>query len=174
MTKPEELIAVVNDQDEIVGSATRDDIWHKGLKHRIVRVMLRNQQGQFLLQKRTMDMNLYPGCWDQSAGGHVDADEDYDTAAYRELKEEVGVDGVTLKKLGKYEENSMFEWRKLNRFHMVYEGMLDELPTSLQAEEVVAVQWFTLAEVRELIEAEPNITTDGLKEIFSRYYKDEA
>ena len=33
----------------------------------------------------------HPGVWDSSAAGHVDAGEDYDEAALRELEEELGV-----------------------------------------------------------------------------------
>ena len=37
---------------------------------------------------------MAPGRWDSSCSGHVDAGEDYDFAAARELREELGLDGA--------------------------------------------------------------------------------
>ena len=37
-----------------------------------------------------MSKDTFPGCWDSSCSGHVDAGEDYVAAARRELGEELG------------------------------------------------------------------------------------
>ena len=47
--------------------------------------------GRILLQKRSRSKDIQPGKWDTAVGGHVDAGEDYLTAALRELREELGV-----------------------------------------------------------------------------------
>ena len=38
-----------------------------------------------------MSKDTYPGAWDSSAAGHLDAGEDYNEAAARELREELGL-----------------------------------------------------------------------------------
>ena len=38
-----------------------------------------------------MTKDRQPGLWDSSASGHVDAGEDYDACAVRELREEIGL-----------------------------------------------------------------------------------
>ncbi len=43
------------------------------------------------LQKRSMAKDTAPGRWDSSCSGHLDAGEDYLTAAVRELGEEIGL-----------------------------------------------------------------------------------
>jgi len=96
------LIQIVDENDQPVGSATKQEAWDKGLIHRIVRIMLVNDKGEFLLQRRHPKKDIYPNCWDSSVAGHVDAGEDYDTAAKRELEEELGVTNVELATLGTY------------------------------------------------------------------------
>jgi isopentenyldiphosphate isomerase len=43
------------------------------------------------LQRRSMAKDSAPGRWCASCSGHLDAGEDYDQAAVRELAEEIGV-----------------------------------------------------------------------------------
>lgn len=44
-----------------------------------------------LLQKRSKDKDSYPGCYDISSAGHVQAGDDFENAALRELEEELGI-----------------------------------------------------------------------------------
>lgn len=55
-----------------------------------VHVFLYREDGQFLLQKRSMQKRLYPGKWDVTGGG-VLAGEDSLHAACREVQEEIGL-----------------------------------------------------------------------------------
>ena len=47
---------------------------------------------EVLLQKRSEKKDIFPGCFDVSAAGHLDAGEDFPEAAVRELKEELGLE----------------------------------------------------------------------------------
>lgn len=87
----EEFFDVVNERDEIVGRASRREVHARRLRHRAVHVLVFNQAGQIFLQKRSMKKDSSPGCWDSSCSGHVDAGEDYDATAVRELREEIGL-----------------------------------------------------------------------------------
>lgn len=57
---------------------------------RIAVVFLVDQRGWVLLQERDEFAPRSPGVWGM-VGGHVEPDEDFDTAVYRELAEETGV-----------------------------------------------------------------------------------
>jgi isopentenyldiphosphate isomerase len=57
-----------------------------------VHVLIFNPQGEVFLQQRSLAKDLAPGLWDSSCSGHVDAGEDYDHSARRELGEELGLD----------------------------------------------------------------------------------
>jgi len=87
----EEWFDVVNARDEVVSRALRREVHAKGLWHRAVHVLVFNAAGEIFLQKRSMLKDLSPGLWDSSCSGHLDAGEDYDAAAARELAEEIGV-----------------------------------------------------------------------------------
>jgi isopentenyl-diphosphate delta-isomerase type 1 len=87
----EEWFDVVNERDEVVGRATRREVHATGLRHRAVHVLVFNAAGAVFLQKRSMLKDLSPGLWDSSCSGHLDAGEDYDAAAIRELQEEIGL-----------------------------------------------------------------------------------
>ena len=82
---------MVNDRDEVVGRATRREVHATGLWHRAVHVLVFDSAGRVFLQKRSMAKDLSPGLWDSSCSGHLDAGEEYDRAAVRELAEEIGV-----------------------------------------------------------------------------------
>ncbi len=87
----EEFFDVVNERDESVGRAARREVHARGWLHRAVHVLVDDGAGRVFLQKRSMKKDTSPGRWDSSSSGHVDAGEDYDTAAGRELGEELGL-----------------------------------------------------------------------------------
>lgn len=88
----EEWFDVVNERDEPIGRALRADVHARGLLHRAVHVLVFDEHGRVFLQKRSMKKDSSPGLWNTSCSGHVDAGEEYDVAAVRELKEELGLD----------------------------------------------------------------------------------
>src|SRR5882762_3903686 len=87
----EEIFDVVNERDEVIGKRPRSEVHSLGLMHRATHVLVFNKRGQIFLQKRSMKKDRQPGLWDSSVSGHVDAGEDYDTCAVRELREEIGL-----------------------------------------------------------------------------------
>ena len=87
-----ETFAVVDGADRVTGEAPRGEVHANNLLHRAVHVLLFNDKGELFLQKRSRWKDRHPCVWDSSAAGHVDAGEDYDAAAARELKEELGVE----------------------------------------------------------------------------------
>lgn len=91
MGSTEEWFDVVNERDEVIRRATRREVHATGLWHRSVHVLVFDAGGRVFLQKRSMQKDLCPGLWDSSCSGHLDAGEDYDAAAVRELGEEIGV-----------------------------------------------------------------------------------
>lgn len=73
-----------------------DEAHRQALPHRSVLVMLYDQGGRVYLQRRSHSKAVYPGRWDLSATGHVQAGESRQGAALRELEEELRVRASSL------------------------------------------------------------------------------
>jgi 16S rRNA (adenine1518-N6/adenine1519-N6)-dimethyltransferase len=170
MSKP--LIQIVDSDDKPVGSATIQEAHTKGLIQQISRIMIEDEQGNILLQKRSANKGLYPGRWDNSVAGHVDAGENYNQAALREMEEEIGLSGIELQELGHFYTEFKADWRILNQFQTAYRAVVPRgTAFRLEADEVEAVQWFTRQEIADLIANHPEKVTNGLLAVFKRFYQ---
>lgn len=96
-----ELFDVVDEHDRVLRRETRAEVHRQRLLHRAVHILVFNARGEVYLQRRSAQKDTYPHRWTTSCSGHVDAGEDYDTAAVRELAEELGLAGAKVKKATK-------------------------------------------------------------------------
>lgn len=90
-----ELLDVVDASGNPTGEIVTREAAHKnGIRHRTSHVwLLRIQNGkrQLLLQKRSLNKDSFPGCYDISSAGHIPAGDGFVESALRELKEELGI-----------------------------------------------------------------------------------
>ncbi len=88
-----EMLIVVDEADQIIEYRTRAECHaNSTLMHRTVGVLLTTDNGELVLQKRTMTKDMDAGLWGISAAGHVMQGQTDEEAAHRELREEIGVD----------------------------------------------------------------------------------
>ena len=149
----EEWFDVVNERDEVVRRATRRDVHATGLWHRAVHVMVFDGAQRLLLQKRSMLKDLSPGLWDSSCSGHLDAGEDYDTAAGRELGEEIGIrlaDGERPARWFRVDACDQTGWEFVWVYRLDYAGAITLDPLEIQYAE-----WVSPAEVTARVLARP-------------------
>ena len=88
---PGEFFDIVDQNDDVIGKGTREEIHSKNLLHRTVQVLVLNSNNEILLQKRSQKMDTMKGYWSSSVGGHVNSNESYLDAAKREMEEEMGL-----------------------------------------------------------------------------------
>jgi isopentenyldiphosphate isomerase len=137
----EEWFDVVNERDEPIRRATRREVHANGWWHRAVHVLVFDATGRVFLQKRSMLKDLSPGLWDSSCSGHLDAGEDYDTAAVRELGEEIGVRLVTEERPSRWFRIDACEetgWEFVWVYQLRYDGPITVDPLEIQYGEWVA------------------------------------
>lgn len=96
-----EIIDIVDANDKVVGSATKDEVRQKGLLSRVSFVILLNAKNELFLQQRKATKTTYPLYWSGSAAGHLRTGESYLEAALREVEEELGVK-TSLQEIGKF------------------------------------------------------------------------
>jgi len=168
---PNEVLAVVDEKDNVVGSATRKEIHEKGLLHREVYVFLVNSAGQVLLQKR----KDFP-VWDSSAAGHFPKDQAYLEAAQREFEEELG---IALSKSDFIEKWHLFfpdSKRVLakinNRFVKVFVVKKDiPLPKIMfDKDEITEVKFFDKAELKMLVELPEMVIVPAVKKLIQEHF----
>lgn len=130
----------------------RETAHREGLRHRTAHLwLLRRREGrvQLLLQKRSMEKDSYPGCYDISSAGHIPAGVDFVPSALRELKEELGLEArpeeLVLCGVRRFEYRDTFHGRPFhdNQVSRVYALWRDVEPEdlTLQQEEVSEVRW---------------------------------
>lgn len=144
-----EWVDVVDEDDRVVGCATRADMRAGNLLHRAVYIFVRNNRGELFVHRRTRTKDVYPGHYDVTIGGVVAAGEEYDAAAERELAEELGVVGAPLARLG-----TMRYGDAGTQVHGMVYVACHEGPFVLQAEEIASGSFVPLSEAERVAREE--------------------
>ncbi len=87
------ILNIVNENDNIIGEATRKEIHEKGSLHREIHVWFITPKGEIIFQHRAKDKDTFPDFLDATVGGHVEIGDDYEKTALKEMEEETGVNG---------------------------------------------------------------------------------
>ncbi|MEM9480164.1 MAG: 16S rRNA (adenine(1518)-N(6)/adenine(1519)-N(6))-dimethyltransferase RsmA [Verrucomicrobiota bacterium] len=153
--KDDELFDVVDENNEVVAQKPRHEVHAEGLRHRAIHIFVYNKKGELFLQKRTHLKDACPGLWDSSAAGHLDAGEDYATAAFRELEEELGVQAEP-KLLGEIEAHEDTGWEFVQLFAARHDG-----PFTWPASEIETGTFFPLDVIEKWIANRPEDFAPG-------------
>ena len=165
----DEIFDVVDESDRVIGQATRREVHARGLHHRAVHVLVHDAAGRVFLQRRSLNKETSPGCWDSSCSGHVDAGEDYETAARRELGEELGWHDASLplRPLLKLRTSPETGWE----FIQIYALGPVSGPFTLHPEEISEGGWFTPEEIIAWIAREPEAFASAARELWTTHRK---
>lgn len=142
----DELVAVLDEDGAVVDARPRSEVRRLNLRHAATAVLLRHLDSRVFVHRRSPDKDWMPSAHDAAAGGVLQAGEEPDTAAVRELAEELGVSGVTLEKLltSRYDDDTT------RYVAHVYEATYDG-PVRFADGEVVWGEWTTLERLGELL-----------------------
>lgn len=126
----------------------RGDEFAEGDYHLVVHVCIFNAKGEMLIQQRQSFKQGWPNLWDVTVGGSAVKGDTSQTAAERELYEELGIE-IDLQGV-----RPNFTINFNDGFDDVYlierEVNLEDL--KLQYEEVQDAKWATQDEIRKMIE----------------------
>lgn len=153
-----EIFDIVDEYGKPTGETIERGLAHKeGVRHRTAHIWIArevNGKWQVLLQKRAQTKDSFPGRYDTSSAGHIQAGDEPLESAIRELQEELGIvaSPEELKYAGtfniRYEKefhNKLFKDNEI-AFVYVYLGEIDIDDIIVQEEELECVEWFDLEE----------------------------
>jgi isopentenyldiphosphate isomerase len=140
-----EIFDLVDENDTVIGRAERDDIHgNPQMIHRVAHVLVFDSSGELYLQKRSIKKDVQPGKWDTSVGGHVNSGESYEEAAYREMKEELGIEGAILEFLYRYLHRNEYESEYVSTYRCIWNGAIE-----IEKHEIDEGRFWSLQKIRE-------------------------
>ena len=151
--RDDEIFDVVDHADRVIGQATRKEVHARGLLHRAVHILVADSSGRFFLQRRSLAKDTIGGLWAGACSGHLDSGEDYETAAIRELAEEIGVHARADELTEIFRRDACPETEL--EFIRVY-ALRREGPFTWNTAEIMDGQWVTVTELDAWLERQPS------------------
>ena len=159
-----ELVDKYNERKEKLNKISDRHEKKDGEYNLYVHVCIMNNEGKFLIQKRSPYKEMYPNTWSQT-GGAVDSGETSLEGAIRECKEELGID------LNKENMEFMLSFKRKSSFVDVWLARqninLEDIV--MEKEEVSEVKWVTKEELGKMIE---NNETSGSVSLYYNMFID--
>ena len=148
----EELLTQVDEHNKVIGSISRGEAHEKrGIFYRTIYVLVKNNNEQVLVQKRSSTKDLYPDCWDLSVGGHVNFGQNYVETAAREVGEELGLEVSEADLIPKGEV--LVKLPNSGEYFNVFEYKLKHSEViKVSEEEINDTRWMTIEEIKKSME----------------------
>lgn len=162
-----ESIALVSPSDNITGYAPKLLVHQQGLLHRAFSIVVLNDKGEMLLQKRAAAKYHSGGLWTNTCCSHLVEGNDMESYMHERLKHEMGFD-CELKLAFSFHYTAKFDNGLIeNEIDHVYTGKWNgtPLPDPAEAEGYI---WATFDEIKAEMKNSPDSFTYWFKEIIFR------
>lgn len=164
-----EQVDIVNEQDVVVDTVSKQEAHEKGLLHRTVIAEIINSKGEWTLVQQSSDRQD-AGQFVSPVGGHVEAGETEDEAIKREANEEFGLVDFEFKLIGKKIFYREVKGRKENHYFVLYEIFSDQEP--VLNEESVGFQRFSKVQLAKELKETPEKFGNAFHFVISTFYPD--
>lgn len=158
-----EYLDIVDENDNVIGKDTRENIHKRHLVHRGIHVFVVDSRGEILIQKRSRNRKYYPRFYDASVGAQVRSGESYEEAAIRETQEELGFTPEKLQKICDYKSYSSRQRENRRLFVCQHSG-----PFRYKKDETNLVEFMSVDQIRGMIKAGEKFT-EGFKISFGYF-----
>jgi len=167
MTGSEELVVLVDRHDTPVGVAPKLAAHRDGLLHRAVSVLVFDDAGRVLVQRRAAGKYHSALLWSNTCCGHPRPNESSHDAARRRLREEMGIASCRLEPAGRfaYRADGLGALVEFEVDH-VYVGRWSGTPRP-NPQEVASWRWRTLDELMHDIAISPDSHTVWLPKLLA-------
>jgi isopentenyldiphosphate isomerase len=166
----DELFDIVDDDDRVIGRASRKEAHTQGHIHRSVLFFIFDGAGRVFVNQRTYTKEFYPGHWSIVLGGHVHAGETYEDTVVREAEEEAGTVGTPF---------HMASFRKRfdasDRENVCVYGFVTDREPVLDPGEIIRGTFMTIDELEQKLMQEKFLPeTSRLLEILKGYLRNKT
>jgi isopentenyl-diphosphate delta-isomerase type 1 len=159
----EEFLEIVDNEGRTTGYARRSEVHgNPSLLHKVVHVLVFNDEGRLLLQKRSQNKDVAPGKWDTSVGGHISPSEDLIAAAKREMEEELGIVPEDIKPVYSYIHSNHYESELVFTHSCTHNG-----PFSFNKEEIDEILFWKIEDIKKAIGS--GILSDNFESEITKY-----
>ena len=157
-----EEVILVDSEDFAIGRMEKMEAHEKGLLHRAFSILIINDKGEMLLQQSAMEKYHSRGLWTNACCSHPRPNESNLDAAYRRLKEEMGMH-VSMKKIFQFTYRAELEDGLIeHEIDHVFYGISNENPT-INLDEVMDFKWIDLSELHNHVALHPEKYTAWFK-----------
>lgn len=158
----EDQLILIDEKDQIIGTAGKMDAHRKGLLHRAFSVIIFNSKGELLLQKRAKSKYHCGGLWTNTCCSHPGLGEMALQVARRRLFEEMGID-CEVKEIFSFRYKTTFSnGLTENEYDHVLIGKNDNLPNP-NPEEAEGWKWIDLKSLKTDMMKNPEAYTYWFK-----------
>ena len=140
----------------------------QGLYHMVCEVLVRHEDGDYLLMQRALNKEPHPGKFETSAGGSALKGEDRFACIKRELREETGICEENFTELGRF----VFEDRQCIFYTFLCITSCDKNSITLQEGETISYRWLSEKEFMEFIRSDEGIPRQKLR--FRNYFLEQG
>ncbi|USN92525.1 MAG: NUDIX domain-containing protein [Candidatus Nomurabacteria bacterium] len=164
---PEEVLDLVDENDSVIDSISRKEVYRRGLKNfRVVHAFIINSEGKIWTPRRVSTKKLFPNGLDYSIAGHVSSGGTYEEALIKEAEEEVNLqltpeNFVEIAHLKPHLDHTAC-------FQKLFEIKTNKTP-SYNPEEFSGFEWLTPEEIVKRGD-EGEIMKSDLSDIVRRFY----
>ena len=149
-----EFFDIVNEKDEVIGRITENNQnTVKPSQLRFINIIIINEDNKIIVPQRSSNRKIFPNCYDFSVGGHVNSGENYEEAAYRELKEELGITNVKLQEVAYFSPYTSDS----NTFQKVYILKYNKEISNYDTDGIQKIYYLSSKKIKMLIDEEPKL-----------------
>jgi isopentenyl-diphosphate Delta-isomerase len=162
-----EIVDIVNNQNEVIGTIEKGEAHKTGALHRCIIAELHDLKGNWILVKQASDRQD-AGQYVSPVGGHIQSCETEEDALKRETFEEVGIQSYQSKRIGQAIYNREVIGRKENHYFILYEIFSDHIP--VLNHESVSFRKFSQEELKTELKENPKIFGDAFFFVLKTFY----
>jgi len=172
------LVEVVDHMGQPFGVRTVDEVHRQpGQLHRAFSVVLKDQIGRILLQRRSAAKTRFASLWANACCGHPAPGQSVAASANRRLREELGLNPITLTEAGVYvyyAEDPITGRVEFEYDHVLVGSVATDVRLTPDPNEVADLLWVNRHDLATSLDANPESSAPWLAGVIARLAEHES